>query len=156
MADPKSLAEQLIKQRESTSRFFTGLPDEIWTQELYTDGAQWTVHQVLAHVVDTEGSLLQLFQHITRSGGGVSADFDIDRYNASAVNKISTHSRQQLLEMFDQRRSAMVDFVNGLAKEDLDKEGRHPFLGHTNLGEMIRLFYLHVNLHIRDIRKLLA
>ncbi len=156
MADPKSLAEQLIKQRESTSRFFTGLPDEIWTQELYTDGAQWTVHQVLAHVVDTEGSLLQLFQHIARSGGGVSADFDIDRYNASAVNKISTHSRQQLLEMFDQRRSAMVDFVNGLAKEDLDKEGRHPFLGHTNLGEMIRLFYLHVNLHIRDIRKLLA
>ena len=155
MANPLGLAEKLKKEGEKTMRFFAALPDEIWVQQLYTDGAEWSVHQVLAHIVETEDALNKLFRYIVNSGGGVGEDFDIDRYNASAVEKMSGYSRQQLIDMFEQRRSAMVEFVSDLSAPDLEKEGRHPFLGHTTLGEMLRLFYLHVNLHIRDVRRLL-
>lgn len=155
MVDPLELAEKLKTEGEKTARFFAALPNEIWAQQLYTDGAKWSVHQVLAHIVETEDALNKLFRYIVRTGGGVGDDFDIDRYNASAVEKMSAYSRRQLIDMFEQRREAMVEFVSGLSAPDLEKEGRHPFLGHTTLGEMVRLFYLHVNLHVRDIRRLL-
>jgi hypothetical protein len=33
-------------------------------------------------------------------------------------------------------------------------EGRHPFMGQTQLVEMLKMLYLHNQLHFRDFRKL--
>ncbi len=151
----QKLAEKIAAEGEKTETFFSTLPDELWAQELYADGAQWSVHEVLAHIVDSEDGLRRFFEHIVAQGSGVSEDFNIDRYNAGAVEKLHQTDRQLLMEMFRQRRARMVSFVRGLAEADLQREGRHPYLGHAALDEMLRLYYLHVNLHIRDIRKLL-
>lgn len=151
----QKLAEKISVEGEKTGNFFSTLPDEIWGRELYADGAQWSVHEVLAHIVDSEDSLRRFFEYIVAEGSGVGEDFDIDRYNAGAVEKLRQTDRQTLMDMFFQRRERMVRFVRKLTEADLQREGRHPFLGHAALDEMLRLYYLHVNLHIRDIRKIL-
>jgi hypothetical protein len=40
--------------------------------------------------------------------------------------------------------------------DDLAKQGRHPFLGTASLSDMIKLMYMHNQIHIRDIRRMLA
>jgi len=151
----QTLAEKIAAEGEKTHQFFAALPEDVWAQQCYTDGAEWSVHEVLAHIVDTEDSLRLFFEYIVAEGSGVGEDFDIDRYNAGAVKKLREAGTAELMDMFRQRRERVVSFVRGLAEADLQREGRHPFLGHATLEEMLRLYYLHVNLHIRDIRKIM-
>ena len=42
-----------------------------------------------------------------------------------------------------------------LKESDLEKQGRHPFLGMTTLREMIKMLYIHNMTHYRDMKKVL-
>ena len=152
MSKAERLAQKLRSEGEKTLEFFHQLPEDAWQVQLYADGACWTGHEVLAHIVESEGSLLGLFRHISDGGEGVAKEFDIDKYNAMAVAEIAETMVDDLIADFELRRGKMVKFVAGLEDADLEKQGRHAFLGDSNLYEMLRLQYLHVNLHIRDIR----
>ena len=148
-------AKRLEREGEKTARFFSELPVDIWEKIAYTDGAAWQVQQVLAHIVETESALPRLFKHIVDGGSGVPQDFDLDEYNEQTVRPLEQTAPEQLLTLFSERRKQTVAFVRGLTDEDLSKEGYHPFLGQAEVKEMIRLFYLHVQLHIRDVRSLI-
>jgi len=155
MSRSEVLAEKLRTEGEKTAAFFSRLPEGAWPVKLYADGARWSVQEVLAHIVETEGALLTLFRFIAAGGSGVANYFDIDRYNAKAVAKLVDWSAAELQAEFAARRQTMIAFAAGLSDAELDNLGRHPYLGEASLAEMLRLFYLHVNLHIRDIRKVL-
>jgi len=150
---PEQIVKKMSGEGEKILNFFTELSVSLWDQQLYSDGAEWTVHQVLAHIVEAEDSLYRLFSNILKGGSGVPQDFDIDRYNASHVEKLSDKTREELLALFQDRRAQMVDFVGELSPADLDKTGTHPYLGQSTLGDMLRVFLLHPTLHICDIRK---
>ena len=150
---PEQIVKKMSGEGEKILDFFTGLSDPLWDKQLYTDGAEWTVHEVLAHIVEAEESLYRLFSNILKGGSGVPQDFDIDRYNAQNVEKLSAKTSQELLSLFRERRTQMVSFVGELTPADLEKSGTHPYLGQSTLGDMLRVFLLHPNLHIRDIRK---
>lgn len=150
----EKLSARLRKEKEKTLAFFNSLPDEVWSQKLYSDGARWSVYQVLVHIVDSEENLSRLFAHIAAGGKGVGEDFDIDAYNKQAVESLEGAEVEALLAQFSSKRDALIEMVRGLDEEKIQSTGRHPFLGEASLEEMLRLFYLHVNLHIRDVRKI--
>ena len=155
MSKVAQLAAKFSREGEKALGFFSQLPDEAWEIQLYADGAQWSVKEVLAHIVETEISLRRLFENIRDGGNGITNKIDIDHYNAKAIAKLKDIAQQELLGEFRSRREKMIEFVSSLSEEDLSLEGNHPFLGEATLEEMLRLFYLHVNLHIRDIRAVL-
>lgn len=152
---PESLAARLQKEGERTVAFLQELDPKYWEAQVYSDGASWQVQEIVAHFVESENSLPLLFKNIIKDGKGVPDDFDLDRYNESKVNKIESRSREELVELFRLRRGETVAFVAGLSEADLQKTGKHPFLGHTEVVEMIRLMHLHIKLHIRDIRRII-
>jgi hypothetical protein len=149
------LASRLEREGTKTIEFFSRLPTEIWDKTVYTDGASWRVAEVLAHIVEAESALPRLFRHIAEGGEGVPQDFDLNGYNEESVKHYREQSPEELVTLFMERRGQTADFVGNLTDEELAKEGNHPFMGKAPLGEMIRLFYLHVQLHMRDIRGLL-
>lgn len=149
---PAFLAERLRAEGEKTLRFFQSLAPEQWETVVYTEGEPWTVRAVLAHFVTAEKGFLKLLPGIAAGGPGASEDFDIDRYNASQQEKSKHLTPPELLEQFREVRAAMVAWVDSLTSADLEKTGRHPFLGHTTLSEMIKMIYRHNQLHQRDLR----
>ncbi len=150
-----ALVQKLTTEGVKTETFFSSLSDEDWGRQLYADGAMWTVRQVFAHIVESEDALRRLFESIVQRGTGVHQDFDIDGYNKDAVDGMGAVPINTLFEMFQERRGKMVAFVSNLEEADLEKIGRHPFLGKEKLSKMIQLFYLHINIHMRDIKKAL-
>jgi len=40
-----------------------------------------------------------------------------------------------------------------LKDEELEIQGRHPFLGETVIREMIKMLYIHNQLHYRDVKR---
>lgn len=134
---------------------FSGLKDDQWGQEVYTEGTTWTVRNVLSHFVTSERGLIKLFEQIRLGGAGSPDDFSIDRYNASMQQRTKDMTSQELVEQYAQVRANTVLWVSGLQETDLDIIGRHPFMGQTVLREMIKMLYIHNLTHYRDIKKAL-
>ena len=151
---PAWLAERLKKEGEKVIAYFAALTDEQWQSEVYTESDIWTIRHVLAHFVTSERGLLKLFKDICDGGSGVSDDFSIDHYNARQQEKAKDLKPQELLAQFAEVRADTASWVSGLSQEDLAKEGRHPFLGQVQLVEMLKMLYLHNQIHFRDFRKL--
>ena len=86
-------------------------------------------------------------------GGPKVDDFSIDRYNAAMQERTKELPPQELLEQYRQIRANTVAWVSGLQDGELELTGRHPFLGQTQLREMIKMLYIHNLTHYRDMKK---
>ena len=151
---PAWLAERLKKEGGKVVTYFSILTDEQWGTEVYTEGETWTVRNVLAHFVTSERGLHKLFDSVLKGGLGASDEFSIDRYNARQQEKTKDLTPAELLEQFADVRADLVEWVSMRSQEDLAIEGRHPYMGQVNLGEMLKMIYLHNQIHFREFRKL--
>jgi uncharacterized damage-inducible protein DinB len=155
MDESAILAAKLQADGERLASFLAGLAESEWSTEVYTEGTTWTVRSILAHLMTAERAFVRLFDQIRLGGTGVSDDFSIDRYNASQQEKTQDRGRMDLLEEYKTARRQMVGLVGGLSNQDLEKQGRHPFLGVTTLREMVKMIYIHNQTHYRDVRRAL-
>ena len=155
MSELNDLADKLRSEGEKFHTLFAGLTDAQWQVEVYTEGETWTMRNVLSHFVTSERGLVRLFERIRLTGEGADDDFSIDRYNASQQEKTRDLSPQDLLEQYKAVRADSVAWTLSLEASDLDKQGRHPFLETTTLREMIKMLYLHNQIHYRDMKKAL-
>lgn len=153
MPESTELAEKLRAEGEKFVEFFSGLTDAQWTAEVYTEGSTWSVRNVLSHFVTSERGLVKLFEQIRQGGAGASDDFSIDRYNAAQQEKTKDLTPAELLEQYKSVRANSIAWVSGLKAEELEIRGRHPFMGQTVLREMVKMLYIHNQLHYRDLRK---
>jgi hypothetical protein len=139
---------------ESVSFFKSLSPGELGTQ-VYQDGAQWTVQQVLAHFIAIERSMQWLFKDILAGGLGTPADFDVNRFNLTQTQKYDGLALDELIERFRTVRQETIRIVREMQEEDLDREGLHAFHGHGRLDRFIRWAYEYERLHEDDIREAL-
>jgi len=155
MSELNDLADKLQSEGDKFTALFAGLVDAQWQAEVYTEGETWTLRNVLSHFVTSERGLVRLFEQIRLGGTGAADDFSIDRYNAAQQQKTKDLSPQQLLEQYKEVRADSVAWTLSLETTDLDKQGKHPFLGMTTIREMIKMLYLHNQIHYRDMKKVL-
>jgi len=155
MSEIIELAEKLKSEGEKFVGIFSGIADEQWEAEVYTEGATWTIRNVLAHFVTSERGLVKLFESIRLGGTGAADDFSIDRYNASQQEKTKDSTPAELLETYKEIRANTVTWVSGLKEDELELKGRHPFLEVTTLREMVKMLYIHNQVHYRDLKKVL-
>lgn len=150
---PERLVERLRDEGAKTYDFFQALPPEQLDQTVYSDGACWNVRQLLAHFVATEIAITRLMENILAGSGGVPEAFDIDAFNEQQVDRLQALSLPELLDRFQSSRQASIALVTQMSAADLQRTGRHPYLGVTSLEEIIKLLYRHIQIHQRDVRK---
>lgn len=156
MANRKDLIHQrLITEGQKTAAFYQSLTPAELDQPVYLAGPGWRARDLIAHLVSTERTILRLVQDILAGGAGAPADFDIDAFNAAETAAWSGNAPGALTQAFAAARAATVALVETLAEADLDRRGRHPFLGEASLDDMLKLLYRHTMLHERDARKAL-
>ena len=157
MADtPQRLAQHLSDEGEKVCAFYNGLTPQQWQVQVYSEGGRWTTRQILAHFDITETNITWLIQDILRGGGGAPEKFDLDAFNERTVAALKNLAPGELVSHFAAHRQKTADLVRQLPAEDLVKTGRHPFLGIAPLVDIIKLLYLHNQVHLRDIRRILA
>ena len=151
----KILVERLSTEGQKSLSFFQNLsPDQLETT-VYTEGSSWTVQQVLAHFVSSEKGFYRLVENIQTGGSGTAEDFDIDVYNERKVADLRDISTSELMDQFSEARQRTVELVSEMDQSDLEKQGRHPFLGMATLADIIKLIYRHNQIHIREVRKVI-
>ncbi len=155
MSELNDLADKLKTEGEKFFTLFAGLTDNQWQAEVYTEGETWTLRNVLSHFVTSERGLVRLFEQVRQGGTGAADDFSIDRYNAAQQQKTKDLTPQELLEQYEVIRADSIAWTLSLEEADLEKQGKHPFLGMTTIREMIKMLYLHNQIHYRDMKKVL-
>lgn len=155
MIEGATLAAKLQSEGDKLAGFMAALAEDDWSIQVYADGTTWTVRSILAHLMTTERAFLKLIDRIRQGGPGVPDDFEIDRYNARQQEKTQGMSRDELLAGYREARAKMVELVAAMGSDDLERRGRHPYLGPTTLREMVKMIYIHNQTHYRDVRRAL-
>ena len=155
MSEITELAEKLKSEGEKIYTAFSEVTDSQWNAEVYTEGATWTIRNTLSHLVTSERGLIKLFEQIRLGGEGASTDFSIDRYNAAQQARSKDLTPSEILEQYKEARANSITWVSGLKDEELEINGRHPFLNVTTIREMIKMLYIHNQTHYRDMKKVL-
>lgn len=152
---PEHLVERLLHEGQRTLEFFRLLNPEQWGKIIYAEGTAWEVGDLLAHFVSAEAGITRLVENILAGGQGAPEDFDLNAYNERKVAGLKQATHQDLFLEFAKLRDKSAALVRGLDQNDLEKVGRHPWLGMTTIGEMIKMMYRHNQIHQRDIRRAL-
>ncbi|HBX71167.1 MAG TPA: hypothetical protein DEH25_17780 [Chloroflexi bacterium] len=152
----QKLVERLNESALKTQEFFQSIEGDQWYVQVYTEGANWSVFQILGHFVVTEASIARLIKYILQGLPGVPEDFDMDKFNEREVNCFSKLPIEMVLQRFGERRAETIELIFQMDDADLAKQGRHPWLGVAPVEDMLKLLYRHNQIHQRDIRKVLA
>lgn len=153
---PEHLAERLNDEGQKALEFFRSLSPADWEKQVYTEGARWQLRQVLAHFVSSEIALVLLVKDILAGGPGSPEDLNLDEYNERRVNKLGGVSIEDLLARFADGRRQTIELVAQMRAPDLQRTGRHPFLGIASLEDIIKMIYRHNQIHLREIRKIIS
>ncbi len=156
-AQIEALVGKLQDEGEAACTRLSALTPAQWNAVVYTEGTPWRARDLLAHLVSAERGHQQLIRNVAGGGPGVAADFDVDRYNAAHVAQLADRSPADLMADLRRARSDTIALVTSLTDEDLARRGRHPALGEdVALADFVRIVFMHVRLHLRDLNRALA
>lgn len=150
------IRKRLHDEGDKLVALFETLTPEQWQQALYTDGATWTIKDLLAHQVSAERKFIFYGNDILNGGEGAPEDFQVNAFNNAEVASMMDRTPDQLLADMRSARQATIEFVNNLHDSDFSRRGRHPFFGMMSIDDMFKLIYRHNMMHTRDIRRALG
>ncbi len=147
--------QQLAEARAALKAYLAELTPEQWQTPVFSEGDQWTVATVVAHLVDGErGMSIQI--HKTRKGEEtMPAGFDLDRWNADIKKRMGEPSPSELMAALDEVRARTLSGLETLRDEEWSLQGRHPFRGIITIEQYYETMRGHDLLHLRDIRRAL-
>jgi len=152
---PQALANRLREEGDRVTEFFNHLTRDQWRVHIYPLESDWSLHHLLAHFVSSEIGRNELIFDVQHGGKGAPIDFEIDHFNRMEVEKYSAESDDELLFRYAQERAHLVEHVSAMSMQDLHRIGNDPYLGEVPLSDMIKLTYRHLQIHLRDARRVL-
>jgi uncharacterized protein (TIGR03083 family) len=151
------LCRKLAQSRQELMAVVAKLGEAQWQLPAYAEeNAGWQVADLFRHLVMAESSMVQLIGQICQGGTGVPDDFDLDRYNAAMVRRNKEKTPADLLTEMASNRNQLLQVVEALTEEDLQKKGRHGTMQIMTVDEILRMIAFHDKLHAKDIQQALA
>jgi len=147
------IQKRLREEGEKLIRTFEGLSPEQWSLTIYSDGMEWSLQDLLAHLSSAERAFLFYGRDILNGGEGAPEGFDIHAFNNREVAGLRDRTVAQLIADLRAVRRETIDLVGHIADEDFSRKGRHPFFGQMSIDDMFKLIYRHNMMHLRDVRR---
>ncbi|HET7010417.1 MAG TPA: maleylpyruvate isomerase N-terminal domain-containing protein [Anaerolineales bacterium] len=152
-----ALHAYLTQAHDETWPVLTRLGPEDLETEIYSgEEAGWKVRDVLAHLADAERGLLGQIRRMVAGGQTVPNDFDLNRWNRSAVRKRAGRTPEELLDELQQAHEEVLAFLSTLQEKDFDHVGRHASGEMLSTEGYFRRMADHRREHVSDISRALG
>lgn len=155
MVSREKIIERLQQEGDKALELFSSFSTKEWNTLVYFDKMEWHVKDLLAHFISAEKSFKLLFNNILESKQGALEEFSIDEFNNSQVLKMKDIEKEMLIELFRATRSQTINWLKVIPESDLEIIGNHPAMGEVKIIEMVKMIYLHNQMHLRDLRSTL-
>ena len=150
--DKSVIIAKLNSSRAALLPVLEGLNEAQWETAVQSEGAAWTVSDIVRHLVNAENGMTGLMVQFKQGKDPVPPDFDRDRYNKRAVEKTKDLSREDLLNAMTQNRENLLAVIETLSEEDWHKKGRHASLNIYTIEEICHIIADHETAHLSDIQ----
>ncbi|SFB37895.1 TIGR03083 family protein [Amycolatopsis marina] len=145
------LVDALDQQWLSLAELMAGLPEDAWNTPTTLPG--WTVHDVFAHIVGTESSLLG--EQPVESASDFSALAHVHNpiavFNEQWVDMLRGHSPEQLLARFNEVTGRRRKAIAAMSQADFDAPSWTP-LGQGTYARFMQIRVFDCWMHEQDIR----
>lgn len=153
----QSIRDYLERKHSETWPVLSGLTSDDMRVMVYdNEGGRWTVKDILGHLADAERGVLGQAQRLVAGKQTVPSDFDLTRWNRSAVRKNDGTSPAELLERITTAFQASLEFLGSLEDSQLDLVGRHSSGQLLSTEGFLRRLADHRAEHVADIRAALG
>ncbi len=127
MTDRKSHIRKTIEENHAASwAILSSIPPEGWARRVYSEeSADWTVRDLLAHLADSERGQVGQLQRLLQGSQTLPPDFDLQRWNRSAVAKRAGRAPEEHLSEILAAYHSGLALLESAAEADLDRVGRH-------------------------------
>jgi len=147
------IQKRLRDEGDKLLKTFENLAPDQWSLVIYTEGMEWSLKDLLAHLSSAERAFLFYGHDILNGGEGAPEGFDINRFNNGEVGGLRDRTVEQLITDLRAVRQETINLVGQIADQDFARKGRHPFFGQMSIDEMFKLIYRHNMMHLRDVRR---
>ena len=145
------LVEKLERGITKSVEFFEALDQNRWENLISDEDEAWTIRDLAVHFITSEGYLLRIAKGIASGGEGAPKKIDIDKQNQDDLERFPRLTKSELLSRLKETRKETIEWVRELDETTLDREGRHPTLGMSNVETVVSSIYAHQLLHVREI-----
>lgn len=144
------LKVKLAEARAYLNQVFDAVGDH-WEEQVYSDGLQWNVRQIAAHIAEADKGHNRQLMGIAEGVEVIPPDFDIERYNKRTTEKTMEKSAAQSREELASNRAALLEWLDALDDSKLEVIGRHASLRMMSVRDILRMMCLHEKGHADDI-----
>ena len=152
----ETIIGRLNQTRERLNAALDRVPQALWEQVIYHDGAQWTLRQLLIHLSVVDQGQANVIKGVAEGKNLIPEDYDINRYNSSSVGKRQAVTVEEARASLAQSRADLIAWLNQIDDSVLDKEGRHAILQIMSVDKMLDVLAGHEEGHTRDIEEMVA
>jgi DinB superfamily len=137
-----------LNSLENTPKTLVNIVDQVkpdrYTQ--HTEPDRFNLIEMVAHLADFDDIFLDRLRYAHESPGGVVTSFDPD---ARAEEKqYGTRDIHHELDVFENRRRDLVEFLDTLGPDDWKKSFVHPDLGEVTIDEYANIILAHDLSHL--------
>lgn len=151
------IATYMRTANNETLPVLIGIPEDALGTVVYGEGeGPWSVRDVVGHLADAEAGLLGQVRRLLAGEETVPANFDLDRWNRSAVRRRRERTYAQLLDDIRTAFSEALATLEAASDEALDLVGRHPSGESLTAEGYFRRMADHRRQHVADIRAALT
>jgi hypothetical protein len=122
----QAIAEYLRQSHAATWPVLSSLTEAERALPVFGDGdARWSVSDLVGHLADAESGLLGQIERLLAGKATVPEDFDLDRWNRSAVRRSKGRTHQDLLDQILKAHQEALAMLAAIPESSLDQSGRH-------------------------------
>ncbi len=141
----------LVVTRDVTLAAFAATPEQL--ARSYAPG-KWTLRQLLLHLVDTEGVLLDRLHRLAADDKPLLWPFDENRWMAELGG--GARSLATAATLFTATRAAVLELASLVPPERWTRAGVHAEAGRTTFGEVLQKVHRHNAHHLEQVRACIA
>ena len=157
MSDRKqAIADSMRQAHAATWPVLLSLTEADLRLPVFGDGeALWSIGDLVGHLADAEAGLLGQVQRLLSGKATVPDDFDLDRWNRSAVRRSKSRPYQDLLDNILKAHQEALATLEATAESSLDRSGRHASGDILTVEGFFRRMADHRRDHTGDIQRAL-
>jgi hypothetical protein len=149
------IKNELAASRQHLNHVLDQVGDR-WDTQVYSDGAAWTVQQLLTHLAISDKGQTNVVMGIAEGREVVPADFDLQRYNQRSVEKRADLTVEQARNEMLASREQFNSWLDTIDEATLEKQGRHASLRILSVAQFLQVMADHERDHANDIARVLT
>ncbi|MGI9148806.1 MAG: DinB family protein [Chloroflexota bacterium] len=150
-----AIREDLVEAQRGLLDMLDRVGSDDW-QRRAPSNEGWMIRDVLVHLTASESGFVPTLRRMSAGDGGVSSDFDPDRWNASQLRRRNEMPHQQLRAELESAHAQMLALLDTLDAAALDHRGHLSSGGEGSTEDNFRLVASHKRTHTADIQAALA